>query len=823
MSHTEPTTFSMPLSLMRPLCKLARHPVVVQYLCEDQYAFATYMCAVGSVLTEERIVERSKQLREVATMIGPVQESLKKQVNDDEKTRHRAMQMLSELRGHLGNQVTQEYASRFLTWIGIFDAKSSKTGLRLSKSTIESLVSLVAEGVLELADRYPTNVDDNLNRLEELFELTAEERRLIETCMLFTADLASALFMGYLERSINKRADMMQELALTMIASAEAYNGLPGDDTKTHHESLRSARRALKVETSKPLAFGIARFDPHFKRFGRVSEFWINAICSQVTIDGDKDELNFIDRFVRVAKPKTSYSGALARISDKDESILVEALNAVTGVNTDARWESKGKEFYKGFNVLFYGSRKLDKRNVVLKQLEKHGYTKVYELPLNELSFEDYPSVAWAAQRILSQRMKTEHDQQVVLLVDKANDVLTKGYRKSQMFFSMFGDGASKNKEQVVLDSDQILLTESIVPSVWMANDVADIDDEAVGRFLLHIEVRGGSRADRRDEVKRVVSELKLNDDVAHNLAKYYELGSHQIRSAARLIELLDKKDPEASQLIINTVENSQKALGRESQEEIRETVTKYDLDLLNLSGHYSPTKIIESLRKRPNATICLYGLPGTGKTALAEYMARELDLPILIKRASDILSMWLGENEQNIKKMFQEAREEGALLLLDEADSFLRDRALARASWDVTMVNELLTQMERFNGIFICATNLFEALDAAALRRFTFKLQFHQLSEEQRIRMFRNETGVDLTDADTDPRWADLMSMRYLTPGDFAVVKRQANLFGEDLTPEAWLAQLREESNAKLIGLARNNMLLEGDREVTNKSKQID
>jgi SpoVK/Ycf46/Vps4 family AAA+-type ATPase len=330
--------------------------------------------------------------------------------------------------------------------------------------------------------------------------------------------------------------------------------------------------------------------------------------------------------------------------------------------------------------------------------------------------------------------------------------------------------------------------------------------------------VRGGSRADRRDEVKAVVAELGLDDGLAVHLSKYYELGSQQIRSAARLVNLLEKKDPEASQLLIRTVENSQKALGRDKVEELRDSVTKYDLNLLNISGRFPPLKIIEALKKRSYGTLCFYGLPGTGKTQLAEYMAMQLDLPLLIKRASDILSMWLGENEQNIKKMFEEARSEGAILLLDEADSFLRDRAMARASWDVTMVNELLTQMERFNGIFICATNLFEQLDAAALRRFTFKLQFHPLSEPQRVLMFKNETGIEL--AHPEERWMQLMQMKFLTPGDFATVKRQANLLGVELTPEIWLEQLEIEARAKLMGVSSRYSNDDLVREVMDKAR---
>jgi SpoVK/Ycf46/Vps4 family AAA+-type ATPase len=215
---------------------------------------------------------------------------------------------------------------------------------------------------------------------------------------------------------------------------------------------------------------------------------------------------------------------------------------------------------------------------------------------------------------------------------------------------------------------------------------------------------------------------------------------------------------------------------------------------------------VIGALQKKKAATMCFYGLPGTGKTQLAEYIADKLDMPLLVKRASDILSKWVGENEQHIAEMFREAKAEGAVLLLDEADSFLRDRALAKSQWEVTMVNELLQGMERHTGIFICASNLFESLDAAALRRFTFKFQFLELDEQQRVKMFTNEAGVE-PQAGSD-LFDRLMMIRHLTPGDFATVKRQINLFDQQLTPEEWLVQLSEEAKAKLAGLQRNKMI---------------
>jgi len=133
---------------------------------------------------------------------------------------------------------------------------------------------------------------------------------------------------------------------------------------------------------------------------------------------------------------------------------------------------------------------------------------------------------------------------------------------------------------------------------------------------------------------------------------------------------------------------------------------------------------------------LCLYGLPGTGKTQFAEHLALELGKPILIKRASELFDKYLGESEKRIAEAFDQAEEDGAILLLDEADSFLRDRSRSMHSWEVTTVNELLQRMERFEDIFICTTNLYAQVDVAALRRFTFKLEFLGASWFSYVRM---------------------------------------------------------------------------------------
>lgn len=193
----------------------------------------------------------------------------------------------------------------------------------------------------------------------------------------------------------------------------------------------------------------------------------------------------------------------------------------------------------------------------------------------------------------------------------------------------------------------------------------------------------------------------------------------------------------------------------------------------------------------RPDSlNILLYGAPGTGKTEFAKHVARTLNRKILIKRTSDLLNCYVGETEQRIRAMFREAEEKKAVLFLDEADSLIRDRAGAARNWEVTRVNEMLTQMENFKGIFIAATNFEGSLDTASRRRFALKVKFDFLKPENIEKMWR--AFFPQVECPTEAK-----NLRMLTPGDFNAAYGTLR-FESDLTAEAILDALKLEISYK-------------------------
>ena len=212
-------------------------------------------------------------------------------------------------------------------------------------------------------------------------------------------------------------------------------------------------------------------------------------------------------------------------------------------------------------------------------------------------------------------------------------------------------------------------------------------------------------------------------------------------------------------------------------------TLLRSELDLVSLADRLET-------REERRLSMCLQGPPGTGKSACVRYLADRLGLEVLHKRASDLLSPWVGGTEQNIAGAFREALDDQAFLVFDEADSLLADRRHAVRNWEVSQTNEMLTWMESHPLPFACTTNFGDHLDPATLRRFVFKVALDYLDQRQVRLAFRAFFDLDATD--------DVRQLSNLTPGDFEVVRRKADILGCLRDPKALARLLREECDAK-------------------------
>ena len=362
------------------------------------------------------------------------------------------------------------------------------------------------------------------------------------------------------------------------------------------------------------------------------------------------------------------------------------------------------------------------------------------------------------------------------------------------------------------------ILESNAVPTLWVTNRIEQIDPAFRRRFAYHLELKSPPPGAREGLIRKTLEGVAVSDSFVARLTERKGLTPAQIRTAVKFAGLAQLEQPPArarsaarasaaaaarcaqlESLIERQLKNADQALGNRSGDAGgRSCVTTYDLAMLNVESRFDIPRIVQALRLRGHGSLCFYGAPGTGKTALAEHIAKALDKPLMVKQASDLMSKFVGETEQNMASMFRDAEAEKAVLLLDEADSFLQDRRGAQRTYEVTEVNEMLQGMERFHGVFVCTTNLLDRIDQAALRRFTFKIRFRPLTSMQRETMFMTEALGGVADGFTAPLKARLAKLDQLCPGDFAAVKRQVDILATAFSADEFLEQLEAEHRLK-------------------------
>ncbi len=369
------------------------------------------------------------------------------------------------------------------------------------------------------------------------------------------------------------------------------------------------------------------------------------------------------------------------------------------------------------------------------------------------------------------------HRTGTVLLFDEMED-LQPGY--------VGGFGGAQTRSKGFFNR---LLEANPVPVLCTANDVGDFDPAILRRMTLAVELKlPGARA-RARLWQRLLRDSGLDcaPEELSTLAEDVEIAPGLAASAVRAAELADGGLAEvrrAADGMARAVYGRRPAPAAGQGTAFDFRLAKTDLNLNELVERVTRSNGIRAF------SLCLSGPPGTGKTAFARHLALAMGLKPLKKRTSDLLSMWIGGTEKGIARAFEEAREDEAFLIFDEADALLAERAGAERSWELSQVAEMLTWMEAHPLPFCCTTNLFERLDRASLRRFTFKVKFDYLAQAQVCLVFRVFFGLSAP--------GTVRSLANLTPGDFAVVRKKAAILGQLGDAAALACMLEAESAAK-------------------------
>ena len=648
-----------------------------------------------------------------------------------------------------------------------------------------SVLSATGDWLTHALKKQSTLVEKNIESLASLLQLNRAERALLlyGTLARYQRDLRSLL----VEFKVNNAPEAYAALA-----------DVAGVKAPEVAEALRPGSRLERIGMVENL----------------ISEHNITDLADLMKVSEKlppvlmrkyRDNSELMAVFTRPASRSLLGLGDFAFVQE-DAQVLVSLLkNAVAG-----------KE--QGVNVLLYGPPGTGKTELAKVVAQAAG------LDLFEVEYADRDGNSLSGR----DRYRSLQIAQVFL----------KGSTHSALLFDEVEDvfpPISSEAAQLMARSDQLpapasgsvsgkawvnqILESNTVPTLWVTNRIEQIDPAFRRRFAYHLELRSPPPGAREGIIRKTLEGVQVSDAFVEKLTARKGLTPAQIRTAVRFARLASAPDDaidaqvygEGLQAILaggrssllealieRQLKNADVALGNKAQTTGRRSVTTYDLAMLNVETRFEIPRIVAALKGRGHGTLCFYGPPGTGKTALAEHIAQALEQPLLIKQASDLMSKYVGETEQNMAAMFREAEAEKAVLLLDEADSFLQDRRGAQRTYEVTEVNEMLQGMERYNGIFICTTNLLDSLDQAALRRFTFKIRFIPLTVAQREAMFVTEAiGGDAALLADDVR-KRLGQLTQLCPGDFAAVKRQGVILDTALSAEEFLAQLEAEHRIK-------------------------
>lgn len=507
-------------------------------------------------------------------------------------------------------------------------------------------------------------------------------------------------------------------------------------------------------------------FFSKYRRNGKFPFFWYDF-----TNPNSKNTLELEvnpERCERLLKAKSVNDWLFKPISDGELSIkdfsYITDLSYVTNILKTAC--IKGE---KGINILLYGVPGTGKTELA-KALSKELGMTLFGTGSRINIFDDKRTTG--IDKIRDVELINDiipEDNKPLILIDEAEDV----------FYNADNNGGiSKANLNETLENTKY-------PIIWTTNN-RWVDVAFLRRFTYCICFDDIPRFKQKEIMKNIAKkeDIKISDDIITNMIDN-KLTFGNVKNILHTAKLNNATEEN----IINHIEQTARSIGNTYKDfkhkdgnHFDPRLTNTDIDLIRLSEKIKSTG-------KTNFTICSYGAPGTGKSAYAEYLAELLNMPIIKKKTSDLLSMWVGGTEQNIANAFREAKDSKAILVFDEADSLLQDRRNARASWEVTQVNEMLVQMENHPYPFICTTNLFEKLDQASLRRFTFKIGYKYMTDAQIKLAFKHFFNIDAP--------VDNFHLSTCTAGDFMNIKKQVEFLGTNSYNDI-IEMLRKEQENK-------------------------
>jgi AAA+ superfamily predicted ATPase len=643
-------------------------------------------------------------------------------------------------------------------------------GNRLNAKTVENICDFIEQNYLYLGIQHHHNeLIDDLNHFEEILSQKSIHRKQVREI--------SGQLHKYLQRSLenidNQEPSDLQR-NLTIISEEMGFDSVEADFFNfliryfSYYE-FKNMIDNLVGNNVAPLdvCSSALRIEPRFlqERLHSRSTLLSSGLVRTAIRNGtDLDDHYEIPDSVLTAMQKACANNEdvrtcilgepeTASLEWKDFEHLGETLDRLTMFLSSAV-----QQRITGVNVLFWGSPGTGKTELC-KTLAARLGLRLYSVGEHDEDGEEPTRKERLCAFQLAQNL-LRYQNNSLLLFDEMDDLFENKY-----FASFFGGPASMNSKVFT----NRLFEKNHVPTLWVINDTQLIDATILRRMSLAVEVKVPPAGKREQVWQRVLDKntMQLPKKDIKTLAEL-EVPPAVVDTAARVAKQLGGEMEDFRFAIHGLV----KVISGKDPGEQRDNVEDFQFDLMHtdtpLERFVSQIKKI----KRKDFSLCLYGPPGTGKSAFVRHLARAMGMPILEKRASDLLDKYVGNTEKKIAAAFREARNKEAFLVFDEADSLLIDRRQAMHSWEVTQVNEMLTWMENHPLPFACTTNLMDHMDQASLRRFTFKCHCDFLSPEQIVLAGEKFLGKSF-----DIKTAT--ELRGLTPGDFTLVDKKSQILG--------------------------------------------
>jgi SpoVK/Ycf46/Vps4 family AAA+-type ATPase len=629
-------------------------------------------------------------------------------------------------------------------------------GLIFNRPSFRPLFDALETRLEELISTQRTDADDNISMLAALLDLSATERALLTLCCAIEAGTIGS---GPFERFRRPSHQVQALMGGLQLSNDHEVGEFLSSQSQLRRSGLLSREGCYQNDLEEAL------------RLTRQGSALVGT-----TVRSLEDMAAVVLKPLPPGKAKIPLSWPHL----EERSVLLKAL--LTNV---LRKEERG------INVLFYGGPGTGKTEYAAHLIGSIG-AQGYRIT----DADDAETSASRNERLASLSLTQIFSpaKRSVLVLDEAEDIFQSDYNNP--LARVFG---KKEGSKLWMNS---LLESNQKPVIWISNQVGHIDPAYLRRFTYCLEFPTTPRAVRRAIAHAHLDPVGCSAALVETVASHEDVSPALLASGARFATLTAAGPSIVDSAVRHMLADNLKAMGKELAGNIPERATRFDMRYLNVKGQLDAKQVVAGLYRAGRGTLLLSGPPGTGKTQLAAEIAQRLGRELIYKTASDINTMWFGESERNVARMFTDCDPGNEVLFLDEADTLLGSRDSANHRADLAVTAEFLRRVEAFEGVFVCATNHPRQLDSALMRRFTFRMAFQAMTLKQRQQMLW-ETALGWTPSEPEPQLGPEASLRLgrldqLTPGDFANVVKRARSLQVNLEIDEWLSELEAEHETK-------------------------